>query len=181
MSRYIFLYCWTHQKDVSNHCCYRKAICTAYSECVSVVLVTQHAKGMGRIILPSVVCLALPYFCTLSHKRNDFREMLLNTKRVFWFFLQLLSETFLILRRTQRNIVINIDSFLCKVPVILVRFLSDVDSLDRLSKNTQLSNFMKIRRVGAKLFHADGRTDMTKLVATFRSFANAPKNVQMNL
>ena len=29
--------------------------------------------------------------------------------------------------------------------------------LDRVSKNTQISNFMKIRPVGAKLFHADRR------------------------
>ena len=34
---------------------------------------------------------------------------------------------------------------------------------------------MKIRP-GAKLFHADGWTDMTKLTAAFRNFANAPKN-----
>jgi hypothetical protein len=41
---------------------------------------------------------------------------------------------------------------------------------------TQTSNFMKIRAVGAKLFHADGRTDRTKLIATFRNFAKAPRN-----
>ena len=35
---------------------------------------------------------------------------------------------------------------------------------------------MKIRPVGAKLFHADGRTDMKKLTVAFRNFANAPKN-----
>jgi hypothetical protein len=38
---------------------------------------------------------------------------------------------------------------------------------------------MKIRPVGAELFHADGRTDvqknMTKLRVTYRNFANAPK------
>jgi hypothetical protein len=34
---------------------------------------------------------------------------------------------------------------------------------------------MKIRVVGAELFHADGRTDMTKLIVTFRNFAIAPK------
>jgi len=51
------------------------------------------------------------------------------------------------------------------------------------SKNTQISNFMKIRPVGAELFHADGRKDrqktrrthMTKLTVAFRNFANAPK------
>ena len=34
---------------------------------------------------------------------------------------------------------------------------------------------MKIRPVGAELFHADGRTDMTKIIAAFSSFVNAPK------
>jgi len=41
-----------------------------------------------------------------------------------------------------------------------------------------MSNFMKIRPVGAKLFHADGRTDrethMTKLIVAPRNFVNAP-------
>jgi hypothetical protein len=35
---------------------------------------------------------------------------------------------------------------------------------------------MKIRPVGAELFHADGPTDMTQLIVAFRNFANAPKN-----
>ena len=29
---------------------------------------------------------------------------------------------------------------------------------------------MKIRPVGAELFHADGRTDITKLILIFRNF-----------
>jgi len=52
--------------------------------------------------------------------------------------------------------------------------------LDRLSKNTPISNIRKIRLVGVELFHADRktgrRTDTTKLTATSRNFANAPKN-----
>ena len=35
---------------------------------------------------------------------------------------------------------------------------------------------MKIRPVGTELFHADRRTDMTKLRVVFRNFANASKN-----
>jgi len=35
---------------------------------------------------------------------------------------------------------------------------------------------MKIREIGAKMFHADGQTDMTKLIVAFRNFANAPKS-----
>jgi hypothetical protein len=46
-----------------------------------------------------------------------------------------------------------------------------------VSKNTQTSNFTKIRPVGAELFHADGQTDMTKLIVAFRKFAKAPKMI----
>jgi hypothetical protein len=37
-------------------------------------------------------------------------------------------------------------------------------------------NFMKIRLLGAEFFHADGRTDKTKLIVAFYNFANAPKD-----
>ena len=40
-----------------------------------------------------------------------------------------------------------------------------------------ISNFTKIRPVGAELFHVDGRTDITKLIVAFRKFANVPKTV----
>ena len=33
---------------------------------------------------------------------------------------------------------------------------------------------MKIRLVGAELFHADGQTDMTKRIVAIRKSANAP-------
>ena len=44
------------------------------------------------------------------------------------------------------------------------------------SKNPQISNCMKIRSVGAELFHADRGTDMTKITVAFRNIANAPNN-----
>ena len=36
-----------------------------------------------------------------------------------------------------------------------------------LSENTQVSNSMKIRAVGAEFFHIDTRTDMIKLTVVF--------------
>jgi len=45
------------------------------------------------------------------------------------------------------------------------------------SKSIQVSNFMKVRPVGAGLVHVDGRTDTTKLIFAVRNFANVPKNV----
>jgi hypothetical protein len=43
-------------------------------------------------------------------------------------------------------------------------------------ESIQTSKFIKIRPVGAELFHADGQTDKTKLIVAFRNFAKANKN-----
>jgi hypothetical protein len=42
---------------------------------------------------------------------------------------------------------------------------------------------MKIRRMGAEVYHADRQTDthMTKLIVAFRNFAKAPKYIRMRL
>jgi hypothetical protein len=50
-----------------------------------------------------------------------------------------------------------------------------VNFLGSFSKNTQMSNFMKIRPVGAELYHQDGHTDMTKLIVAYRNFATRLK------
>ena len=61
-------------------------------------------------------------FSTLYQKRHDLEGgELWNTKCVFWFSLQISSETFLILRRTERDIIINVHKS-SEVPVILARF-----------------------------------------------------------
>ena len=52
-------------------------------------------------------------------------------------------------------------------------------------KNTQTSNFVKIRLVGNPVVpyertgtQTDGQTDMMKVTVAFRNFANALKNAQ---
>jgi hypothetical protein len=103
-----------------NHLCRGKAIIITNSESVSIALVIQHAKRMRRIILSSVACLAVPYLSTLSHKRHGFRETVIELQMCVLIFSTNLSETFLILRRTERDIIINVLRSSCKVLVILV-------------------------------------------------------------
>jgi len=62
----------------------------------------------------------------------------------------------------------------CNVPLFLQVFMK-FEFSHRFSKNTQISNLMKVRPLGAELFHADGQTDMTKLIVACHSFANCPK------
>ena len=116
-----------------NRCCHGKAInitCVCVCVCVCVrarafmhvALLIQHATCMCHIVMSFVARLAPPYFLTLSHKWHDFWKKSYGMYNLFWFSLQLLSKTFLILRRIQQDIVINVKLSLCKVPIILVGF-----------------------------------------------------------
>jgi hypothetical protein len=49
----------------------------------------------------------LPYFSKLSHKRHDFREKVIEHKMCVLNFSTNLSETFFILRRIKRDVIIN--------------------------------------------------------------------------
>ena len=50
-----------------------------------------------------------------------------------------------------------------------------LEFLSGFSKKAQISGLIKIRPVGAELFHVDSQTDMTKLIVAFRNFENALK------
>ena len=67
-------------------CCSGKAINITYSGHVFVSLVIQHSKSMRCVILSSVAYLALPYFSTLSHKRNEFLEKVIEYNMLVLIF-----------------------------------------------------------------------------------------------
>jgi hypothetical protein len=106
---------------------------------------------------------------------------LLSIKFVFWFSVQILSEKVPILRRVQRDIIINIYRYSCKVPVILVRFWWHFQFSRHIFEKSSNIKFYYNSPMGPSCSmrtdrQADGRTDMTKLIVDFRNFADGPKN-----
>jgi hypothetical protein len=94
------------------------------------------------------------------------KKMSLNTNCVFWFSLQLLSETFLILRRTERDVIKNVYRSACKVPVIVVRFELKLTFLDRYFEKCSNTKFHENPSSGSQVVprgQTDGGTDMTEL------------------
>jgi hypothetical protein len=77
---------------------------------------------------------------------------------MFSFSLKLLSKTFLILRTTERDVKKMYIGRYVKHPLFLSGF-NELNFLDKFSKNTRISNFIKIRLVGAEVFHTDIQTD----------------------
>jgi hypothetical protein len=67
-------------------------------------------------------------------KWHGFRRKSCWTWSMFWFYLQTLYKIFPIIRRIQRNIVINVKTSLCKVPVILAGLEWNLKLLERFPK-----------------------------------------------
>jgi hypothetical protein len=125
----------------------------------------EHAPCM----LSSVVCLAVPSFSTLSHKQHNFQGKNFKMKCVFWFFEQILYETFLILEelceiRSKMFIGLHV-----KYPL----FLSDFNESWNFSIDFRKIHEHQISRKSVQWepscsmqtadWNTDGRTDTTKL------------------
>jgi hypothetical protein len=136
-----------------------------------------------------VIC-GLPRLTIFFHiisQTAQLKKKLLNTKCVFWFSLQILSETFIILRRNERDMIKNVHWTSCTVPFILVQyplFLSDFNetwifSTDfRKILKYQIS-WKSVRWEPSCSMGMDERTDMTKLRFAFRNSANTLKKLNI--
>jgi hypothetical protein len=91
-----------------------------------------------------------------------------------------LSETFFILRRIQRDVVINVRMFSCKVRGTLFRILTKIEFSRQIFEKHSNVKFHENPSIGIRDFscgRTDRRTDMTKLIVSFRNFANALKMI----
>jgi len=112
-----------HAGTLRNYCCCGKAVSITYTECVSVALRIPHAQCIRCIIFLSVNLSGSTIFFHIYQKNGtlggggviEYEMCVLGFSTTF-------TETFLILWRTEHNIIINVHRSSCKVPVILVRF-----------------------------------------------------------
>ena len=118
-------------------------------------------------------------FLHIISKRQNFWKKLLNTKCVVWFSLQILSETFLILRRNERCMI---KKMYIGRHLKYLLFLSDVDEswiFPTISKKYWSIKFHENPSSGSRVVPWRRRkrhTDMTPPRGAFRNFASAPKN-----
>ena len=114
---------------------------------------------------------------------TNFEKKALNTKCVFWFSLQLASETFLILRRTERDMIKYAYWFSCTVPLFLLYFNKYFIYSLEFRKKTNI-NFYENPWSGSRVFpcgRMGRRTDITKVIVDFFfNFSNAPKKNSSN-
>jgi hypothetical protein len=153
--------------------------------CVIISLVIHHAQRMRCIVLPSVACLVLLYFSTLSHKRHGFQKftekMYWQNKCMFWFSLQLSSETKEEFSEVFSKMFIGVHE---KYPLRFKDFyiklgfsknIFEKSSNIKFHENPSSGSRVALCGQGDRLM-TDRWTDTTKLIVTFPNFESEPKN-----
>ena len=107
--------------------------------CVSLALIIRHATSIYRIMMPFVACLTVPHLSTFFHNGTIFGENVFNVKKnVCCKFVYIFFETRLILRRTERDMIINVQRSSCEM------FLSNCEMREKTNKMQQMFIFNNI-------------------------------------
>jgi hypothetical protein len=88
-----------------KHCCSWKAPSITDSDGVFVSLVIQHAMHMLHIVICGLSGFTIFFHVMSQSARLSGGGGILNIQRVFWVYLQLPSQTFLIISGTERDMI----------------------------------------------------------------------------
>jgi len=120
-------------------------------QCACVILCTH--------LWPAPLYSIFPHYlinCTIFEKR------LLNTKCVYWYPVQRLFETFLIIRENERDMIKNVNRSSCKVTVITARCILNLNVLDICCERYSNAKFHEYSSSGSWVVpcgHLKGRAD----------------------
>ena len=114
----------------------------------------------ARALLSSVARSAVQYISTLSHKWHDFRKKKLSNKKWALFFsLQRLSETFFILKITERDMIIIFTDLHVKYTLFLSDFIETRIFLTDCRKILKYQISQKSVQLEPRFFYAEGWTE----------------------
>ena len=135
---------------------------------------TKFASFLRHIILPTVACMAVPYFSTSPHKRRDLKGKIIVHEMCIVTFS---TTVWNIPRRTQWDTIINVQTFHVKHRIVLSDS-KETWNFSKIWKNGQISNFINeavTRRnyVNAPTTHiTHSQTPKNTLTATKFNFKN---------
>jgi hypothetical protein len=125
------------------HSCRGNATTSAYSEreresvCVcSLSYPTCKTHASYYVTTCGFSGSTISFHITSKTTRFSGGKKLLKLKCVLKFSLQLSPDIFLILRKTQRDIILTVQTSSCKVPVLLARFLTKQEFPRQIFENT---------------------------------------------
>jgi len=135
----------------------------------------QHVKRMRRV-LSRVSCAAVPYFSTLSHKRHDFQgEKNVEYKMCVLIFLASFVRN---ISHSKKNSA-SVYHKCTKDFTYSTRYFCHILMGLEFSQIFETFWNMKLHKnpcSGSRVFHANGQTDVTKLMVAIRIVAYAPEN-----
>jgi len=133
--------------------------------------------------LSSVACLAVPYFSTLCHKRQDFHGKKYWTKMCLLIFSTIFVQNVSHSKKNwARRGIMSVHWSSCKVRVFLGGFDESWTFSTDFSKHNQILDFIKSVQWEPSGLRIDGQTDrgrqseVTNFIVALRSFATAPKH-----
>ena len=128
-------------------------------------------------VILSAASLAAQSVSKISHKHHDFRKKVTEHKMCVLVFSTILSANTSHTKKHSARYCYKCENVFVQNTRYSNRILMKLEFYRYIfEKTTPESNLIKILSVEAVLLHAYRQTDMTKLIAAFRSFANRTQN-----